>query len=66
MTEQLECKHNFQFLRQDKDNVGYDRNPTWLISDVYFCTKCLFYKRKPIEKQVPKSGEAGHYTEKLV
>lgn len=59
-----QCDHEFEYLRQEKRNVGYDRNPVWLVEDVFFCYKCLQYRRKPIEKRTPRQyGE--DYVERL-
>ena len=59
-----ECQHDFQFLRQEEKNVGFDRNPTYLLEDVFFCRKCLKYARKSVEKRVPKN-DGGNYVERL-
>jgi len=48
-----ECEHKFEFLRQDKINVGYERNPTWLYADVFFCSRCLSYKNIPVKATQP-------------
>ncbi len=58
-------KHSFVFLRQEKRNIGYDRNPTWLVEDVYYCKECLEYCRVGVEKQTPKN-DSGVYIERLV
>lgn len=63
----MNCEHRFIFLRQDKRNIGYDRNPTYLIEDIYFCEKCLKYQRVGIEKRTPKSDSyTEEYIERLV
>ena len=48
-----ECEHSYQFLRQEKRNIGYDRNPTWAYTDIFFCEKCLAYKEKVVRKTQP-------------
>ena len=47
------CEHKFTYLRQEERNIGYDRDPLWLIQDVYFCEKCLSYKRVDVRKERP-------------
>ena len=46
-------EHKWQFLRTEEQNVGYDRNPTWHIFDVYFCDRCLAYQRVHIRTEGP-------------
>lgn len=50
-----ECDHKFEYLRQEKRNIGYERNPTWQVLDVYFCSRCLKYKNIAIEEYRPSS-----------
>jgi hypothetical protein len=59
------CRHEFVFLRQERKNVGYDRNPTWLVEDVFFCEGCLLYRRVPVEKRTPRSDSFEERVEKL-
>lgn len=47
------CDHKFTYLRQEEKNIGYDRDPLWLIQDLYFCEKCLTYKRVDVRKERP-------------
>jgi hypothetical protein len=61
-----ECDHNFIFLRQERCNVSLDRNPCWLIEDVFHCSRCLAYKRVSVEKQFPINGSFDHRIERLV
>jgi hypothetical protein len=58
------CEHNWAHLSQDRRNVGFDRNPIWLVEDVFFCSKCLEYRRVGIEKRTPRS-DGGEYVERL-
>lgn len=60
------CAHKFVFLRQDQKNIGYDRNPTYIVEDLFFCEKCLSYKRIAVEKRTPKTGEIGDHIERIV
>lgn len=48
-----DCDHKFTYLRQEEKNIGYDRDPLWLIQDVYFCEKCLKYQRVDVRKERP-------------
>lgn len=48
-----DCDHKFTFLRTEKKNIGYDRNPLWLVQDVYFCERCLDYKRVDVRQERP-------------
>ena len=50
-----ECAHKFTFLRSEKTNIGFPRNPTYLHEDVYFCEKCLTYQRKKLRETRPSS-----------
>ena len=59
------CEHNWTYLSQDKRNVSFDRNPVWLVEDVFFCSKCLEYRRKPIEQRTPRN-DGGEFVERLV
>lgn len=45
------CEHEFVYLRSEEKNIGYDRDPLWLIQDVYFCEHCLTYKRVDVRKE---------------
>ena len=59
--------HNFTFLRQERRNIGYDRNPVWLVEDVFFCSRCLEYKKVAVEKRTPRSDSfTEEFVEKLV
>jgi hypothetical protein len=49
------CNHKFIFLRQDKKNIGFDRNPVWHIEDIFFCEKCLEYHRVLVEEHTPRT-----------
>ena len=63
------CKdhHNFQFLRQEKRNIGYDRSPVWQIEDLFFCASCLEYRRIIVEKRTPRSDSfTEEYVQRLV
>lgn len=42
---QIRCEHKFVFLREENKNIGYDHTPKMLYEDVFFCEKCLAYKR---------------------
>ena len=47
------CDHEFTFLRSEEQNIGYDRNPLYLVQDVFFCEKCLTYRRVDVRKERP-------------
>ena len=57
--------HDFRFLRQEERNVGYDRNPEYIVEDLFYCCKCLEYKRVKALRRVPKN-DGGDYVERLV
>jgi hypothetical protein len=62
-----ECEHQYEFLRQERKNMGFDRNPTWLVEDLFFCRKCLTYSRVAVEKRRPRSDSLTEdHVEKLV
>lgn len=42
-----DCEHNFQFLRQETELEGGYR-PDRKTFDVFYCPKCLAYKRKHV------------------
>lgn len=65
LLKKVTCEHKFVFIRQEEKNIGYDRNPTWLIEDLFFCEKCLLYKRVAISKRHPRS-DGNDYIEKFV
>lgn len=59
-------KHDFTFLRQERRNIGYDRSPVWLVEDVFFCSRCLEYRRIGVEKRTPRSDSlTEEYVERL-
>ena len=60
MDDMEKCQHKFVFLRQDEKNVGYTRNPVWVKQDVFFCEKCLEYRRKDVEKRTPCNDGTDH------
>jgi hypothetical protein len=57
--------HQFTFLRQERRNVGYDRNPVWLVEDVFFCAACLEYRRVAVAKETPANDGGRPYIERL-
>lgn len=46
-------EHTYRFLREEEQNVRYDRNPTWHIFDVYYCENCLDYRRIHVRTEEP-------------
>lgn len=60
------CDHCFVFLRQEKKNVGYDRNPTYVVEDLFFCEKCLEYKRIAVERRTPRTDSFDEHVTKLI
>ena len=46
-------EHKFVYLRQEKKNIGFDRNPRYLHEDVFFCERCLRYERVKVKETVP-------------
>lgn len=62
-----QCSHSFVWLRQERKNIGYDRNPIYGVDDIFFCQKCLEYRRVTIEKRRPRSDSfADEIVERLV
>lgn len=53
------CDHKFTFIRQEEKNIGYDRNPLWLIQDVFFCERCLEYQRIDVRKERDREDSFG-------
>lgn len=49
------CEHKYIFLRQEEVPMAWngDRVMARKIEDVYFCEKCLEYKRVRIREEVP-------------
>jgi hypothetical protein len=56
------CEHQYVFLRQEKHNIGYDRNPRWLVEDVFSCERCLTYQRVKVKETVPAVDHFGEQT----
>ncbi len=56
-----ECGHKFTFLRQDATRTkGWgDRVTERKIEDVYFCERCLDYKRVLVRVEEPDRGSFG-------
>lgn len=48
-----ENEHSYVFLRQEKTNVGFERNPHWRYEDVFFCERCLHYERVFVKETEP-------------
>lgn len=46
--------HVFVWLRQERRNTGFDRNPVWLVEDVFCCSRCLEHRRVAVEQRTPK------------
>ena len=62
-----DCEHKFIYLREEERNIGYDRDPLWLVQDVFFCEKCLKYQRVDVRKERPATDSFGRrVVEKLV
>ena len=57
--EHLNDWHDFEFLRQEKTNVGFERNPLWRYEDVFYCKRCLQYKRVVVKHTVPRTDRFG-------
>lgn len=67
MDEQHDSIHKFIYLRQERRNIGYDRDPIWLVEDVYYCELCLIYKRVAVEKRHSRDGTSfNEFVERLV
>jgi hypothetical protein len=58
----MSCEHQFTFLRQEKTNEGYERNPTWAYYDVFFCARCLEYQRVKVREAVNARDRFGEET----
>lgn len=62
-----QCDHHYEFLRSEEQNVGYDRAPEYKITDLFFCTRCLCYRRIPVRLEKPDRDNPGRrvVTERL-
>jgi hypothetical protein len=58
-----ECDHQFTFLRQERINEGYERNPIWVYYDVFYCARCVNYQRVKVKETVPSRDS---FTEETV
>jgi hypothetical protein len=55
-----ECEHQFTFLRQEERlDEGYYR-PVRHVFDVFFCAKCLEYRKKEVAQIVPNGFDSGY------
>lgn len=63
--EEKPHEHKFVFLREERKNIGYERNPTWQYSDIYFCEGCLEYRKVPTKKTQPHPTNLGGEIEVL-
>jgi hypothetical protein len=54
--------HDFVFLREEKVNEGYDRNPRWAYYDVFHCRRCLDYQRVKTKETVNARDHFGEET----
>lgn len=54
-----DCDHKYIFLRQEKKNEGYERNPRWAYYDVFFCERCLEHQRLTAKVTVPAVDRFG-------
>jgi len=57
-----DCDHVYEFLREEKKNEGFERNPRWVYYDVYFCSRCLNYEKVKIKETVPSRHSFGEDT----
>lgn len=57
-----EHQHKFTYLRQEKRNEGYERNPTWVYYDVFFCEACLEYRFEKVKETRDSSERFGEET----
>lgn len=53
------CDHKYVFHHQEEKNIGYDRDPLWLIQDVFYCEHCLKYERVDVRKERPRTDSFG-------
>lgn len=60
------CVHDFVWLRQERKNIGFDRNPTWEVSDLFHCKRCLAYRRVTVEHRTLGRGSDEDCVERLV
>lgn len=60
------CEHDYVFLRQERKNVGYDRDPVWMVEDVFHCRRCLEYKRIAVERRSNRCGSTEDFVQRLV
>lgn len=61
-----QCQHKFVYHRQESKNIGFDRNPVYVVEDVFFCEHCLTFRRVAIEKRTPRHDSYGEHVERLV
>lgn len=54
-----ECEHQYVYLRQEKKNEGYERNPHWVYYDVFYCERCLTYSSKSVRATRPATDHFG-------
>lgn len=55
-----ECRHDYRFLRQES---SYDDSTTDVVTiteDVFYCTDCLKYARKEVERRSSVRGIVPH------
>lgn len=51
--------HQYQFLRQEKRNIGALSAPRYEYTDSYFCTRCLDYQRVAVQRTHPAHTDLG-------
>ena len=45
------CDHDFRFLRRERRDCGFPGKPDWVTEEVFYCRKCLKFKRALVQKE---------------
>lgn len=53
-------EHEFVFLRQEIRDDGGGWRPNRIQEDIYFCSKCLIYKKIKVADYWPEGGGSGY------
>lgn len=52
-------EHRYVHLRQEKRNVGAPNAPRYEYTDVFFCERCLDYRRVVVTRTTPSRTDLG-------
>lgn len=64
MAVTMGCNHTFKFLRQETNAADSRYRADKIVSDVYFCERCLEYKRVEVDRLVPEDAGSGYVSTK--